>query len=95
MTASAHALGGIATTSQGAGVIDLPGAFAAPPGSANQGLFQPVMFPTGTPNPGDLLNVDLTGSNWQGSNWQGSNWQGSNWQGSNWQGSNWQSGYWS
>ena len=100
LTATAHPLAGATTADQGAGVIDVAAALLAGPGAANQDLFQPVLFPNGTPSADDLVGVDTSGSNWSGSNWSGSNWSGSNWSefdwlGSNWSGSNWSGSNWS
>jgi serine protease AprX len=99
LTQTAHPLNGLTANDQGAGVIDVAAALNAGPGVANQGLFQPVMFPSGVPSANDLQGVDTTGSNWTGSNWTGSNWTGSNWttfswDGSNWTGSNWTGSNW-
>src|SRR5581483_11278221 len=100
LTATAHPLAGATTADQGAGVIDVAAALLAGPGAANQDLFQPVLFPNGTPSADDLVGVDTSGSNWSGSNWSGSDWSGSNWSefdwlGSNWSGSNWSGSNWS
>ena len=103
LMSTARPLAGASATEQGAGVVDLTKALAAPAGEANGHLFHPI-FNAAVPGVsadwlGSLWNLTWDGSNWQGSNWQGSNWQGSNWQGSNWQaldweGSNWQIGDW-
>jgi serine protease AprX len=99
LMSTARPLAGVPATDQGAGVVDVSAALAAPAGEANAALFHPLLSPSGLPSVADVTgsaweDVVWTGGNWQGGNWQGGNWQGGNWQGGNWQGGNWQGGNW-
>jgi serine protease AprX len=95
LMSTARPLAGIPATDQGAGVVDVSAALAAPPGEANAALFHPLLFPTAVPSVADVTGSVWEDVVWTGGNWQGGNWQGGNWQGGNWQGGNWQSQFWS
>ena len=98
LMSTARPLAGTPATEQGAGVVDVAAALAAPAGEANGSLFHPIFQPNvpGVSNDwlGSTWELSFDGTNWQGTNWQGTNWQGTNWQGTNWQGTNWQALEW-
>jgi serine protease AprX len=87
---------------QGAGLLDIDAALAAPtpsnaaqdhPRAAGSGS---VELSRGTPRhrPGQWRGEVWSGSTWSGSTWSGSTWSGSTWSGSTWSGSTWSTGAW-